>query len=152
FGAPGHRAPGVARSARREPVPVEFGRSGARADRRRRAVVRSRAHGDQHHRAWREGVLRERDGARGGRESTRRAIGGDDGDKGERRPPRDDRAATEPRADPVMTREELIEKIARAIAEMEGFYVTAAKSTLAQRNANPVNIRQWRDARGRPYP
>jgi len=51
-----------------------------------------------------------------------------------------------------MTRAELIEKIARAIAEMEGFYVTAAKPTLAQRNANPGNIRQWRDARGRLYP
>jgi hypothetical protein len=51
-----------------------------------------------------------------------------------------------------MTRAELIEKIARAIAEMEGFYVNAAEPTLAQRNANPGNIRQWRDARGRPYP
>jgi hypothetical protein len=51
-----------------------------------------------------------------------------------------------------MTRAELIEKIARAIAEMEGFYVNVAKPTLAQRNANPGNIRQWRDARGRPYP
>ncbi len=51
-----------------------------------------------------------------------------------------------------MTRQELIEKIARAIAEMEGFYVNAAEPTLAQRNANPGNIRQWRDARGRPYP
>lgn len=51
-----------------------------------------------------------------------------------------------------MTRAELIEKIAQAIAEMEGFYATAATPTLAQRNANPGNIRQWRDARGRPYP
>jgi len=51
-----------------------------------------------------------------------------------------------------MTRQELIEKTARAIAEMEGFYATAAKPTLAQRNANPGNIRQWRDVRGRPYP
>ncbi|MCC6363023.1 MAG: hypothetical protein IT165_05830 [Bryobacterales bacterium] len=51
-----------------------------------------------------------------------------------------------------MTRPELIEKIARAIAEMEGFYVTAATPTLAQRNANPGNIRQWRDGRGRAYP
>ncbi|NUN00284.1 MAG: hypothetical protein HUU41_04165 [Bryobacteraceae bacterium] len=51
-----------------------------------------------------------------------------------------------------MTRAELIEKIARAIAEMEGFYATAAKPTLAQRNANPGNIRQWRDGRGRQYP
>jgi len=50
-----------------------------------------------------------------------------------------------------MTRAELIDRIARAIAEMEGFYVDAAKPTLAQRNANPGNIRQWRDARGRPY-
>ncbi len=51
-----------------------------------------------------------------------------------------------------MTRAELIEKIARAIAEMEGFYATAAKPTLAQRNANPGNIRAWRDAKRRPYP
>ncbi len=51
-----------------------------------------------------------------------------------------------------MTRQQLIEKIARAIAEMEGSYVTCAKPTLAQRNANPGNIRQWRDARGNPYP
>jgi hypothetical protein len=51
-----------------------------------------------------------------------------------------------------MTRQELIEKIARAIAVMEGYYATTAKPTLAQRNANPGNIRQWRDARGRPYP
>jgi len=51
-----------------------------------------------------------------------------------------------------MTRPELIEKIAWAIAEMEGFYVTATTPTLAQRNANPGNIRQWRDGRGRAYP
>jgi hypothetical protein len=51
-----------------------------------------------------------------------------------------------------MTRQQLIEKIAGAIAEMEGFYATAAKPPLAQRNANPGNIRQWRGARGRPYP
>jgi len=51
-----------------------------------------------------------------------------------------------------MTRAELIEKITRAIAEMEGFFATAAKPTIAQRNANPGNIRQWRDARGQPYP
>jgi hypothetical protein len=51
-----------------------------------------------------------------------------------------------------MTRNELIEKIAQAIAEMEGVYRTAAQPTLAQRNANPGNIRRWRDSRGRPYP
>jgi hypothetical protein len=51
-----------------------------------------------------------------------------------------------------MTRNELIEKIAQAIAEMEGFYRTAAQPTLAQRNANPGNIRQWRDRGGRAYP
>lgn len=51
-----------------------------------------------------------------------------------------------------MTRQELIEKVAQAIAEMEGFYLTAAHPTLAQRNANPGNIRQWRDGHGRPYP
>jgi hypothetical protein len=49
-----------------------------------------------------------------------------------------------------MTRQELIEKIAWAIAEMEGFYLGAAQAkarriphpTLAQINANPGNIRQ----------
>jgi hypothetical protein len=51
-----------------------------------------------------------------------------------------------------MTKQELIEKIAQAIAEMEGFYRRDAQPTLAQRNANPGNIRQWRDNRGRPYP
>lgn len=50
-----------------------------------------------------------------------------------------------------MTREELVQRLAQAIAEMEGFY-RRDKITLAQRNANPGNIRQWRDARGRPYP
>jgi len=51
-----------------------------------------------------------------------------------------------------MTREQLIERIAQAIAGVEGFYAAAAKPPLAQRNANPGNIRQWRDARGKPYP
>jgi hypothetical protein len=51
-----------------------------------------------------------------------------------------------------MTRAERIEKIARAIAEMEGSYAAAAQPTLAQRNANPGNIRQWRDRSGRLYP
>ena len=51
-----------------------------------------------------------------------------------------------------MTRNELIEKIAQAIAEMEGFYRSATQPTLAQRNANPGNIRQWRDRSGKPYP
>jgi len=51
-----------------------------------------------------------------------------------------------------MTKQELIEQIAQAIAEMEGFYRTATQPTLAQRNANPGNIRQWRDSLGRPYP
>lgn len=51
-----------------------------------------------------------------------------------------------------MTREELINKMALAIAEMEGYFVKAEKQTLAQRNANPGNIRRWKDADGRPYP
>ncbi len=49
-----------------------------------------------------------------------------------------------------MTRQELLDKLARAIAEMEGFF--SAHPTLAQRNANPGNLRAWRDAKGRPYP
>ena len=59
-----------------------------------------------------------------------------------------------------MTREELIQKLAHAIAEKEGFYVTEAQAkarqmkypTRAQRNANPGNVRAWRDAKRRPYP
>ncbi|MCW5976712.1 MAG: hypothetical protein KIT09_01480 [Bryobacteraceae bacterium] len=59
-----------------------------------------------------------------------------------------------------MTRMELIQKLARAIAEKEGFFVTEAQAkarkipypTRAQRNANPGNIRAWRDAKRRPYP
>jgi hypothetical protein len=59
-----------------------------------------------------------------------------------------------------MTREELILKLARAIAEKEGFFVTETQTkarkipypTRAQRNANPGNIRAWRDAKRRPYP
>jgi len=59
-----------------------------------------------------------------------------------------------------MTRLELVDRLARAIAEKEGFYVTEAQArerkipypTLAQRNANPGNIRRWADARGKPYP
>ena len=49
-----------------------------------------------------------------------------------------------------MTRQELLDKLARAIDEMEGFF--SAHPTLAQRNANPGNLRAWRDAKGRPYP
>lgn len=59
-----------------------------------------------------------------------------------------------------MTKLELVDRLARAIAEKEGFYVTEAQAkargipwpTLAQRNANPGNIRRWTDARGKPYP
>jgi hypothetical protein len=59
-----------------------------------------------------------------------------------------------------MTRQELIGKLAPAIAEKEGFFVTETQAkarkipypTRAQRNANPGNIRAWRDARRRPYP
>jgi hypothetical protein len=49
-----------------------------------------------------------------------------------------------------MTRQDLLDKLARAIAEMEGFF--SAHPTLAQRNANPGNLRAWWDAKGRPYP
>lgn len=59
-----------------------------------------------------------------------------------------------------MTRKELIEGIAQAIAEKEGFYLTEAQAkrrrirypSRAQRNANPGNVRAWRDARGKRYP
>jgi len=59
-----------------------------------------------------------------------------------------------------MTRLELVDRLARAMAEREGFYVTEEQAkargipwpTLAQRNANPGNIRRWADARGKPYP
>lgn len=59
-----------------------------------------------------------------------------------------------------MTRATLIDRLARAIAEKEGFYITEEQAraraikwpTRAQRNANPGNIRRWRDAQGREYP
>jgi len=59
-----------------------------------------------------------------------------------------------------VTKLELVDRLARAIAEYEGFYVTEVQAkargitypTLAQRNANPGCIRRWRDARGTPYP
>ncbi|MCL4783449.1 MAG: hypothetical protein KJZ70_10480 [Bryobacterales bacterium] len=59
-----------------------------------------------------------------------------------------------------MTRQELIERITQAIAEKEGFYLTEAQArkrrirypSRAQRNANPGNVRTWRDARGKRYP
>ncbi len=59
-----------------------------------------------------------------------------------------------------MTRQELLDKLARAIAENEGFFVTEAQAkarkirfpTRAQINANPGNLRVWRDTKGRPYP
>ncbi|MCC6364933.1 MAG: hypothetical protein IT165_15555 [Bryobacterales bacterium] len=58
-----------------------------------------------------------------------------------------------------MTRQELLDRLARAIAENEGFFVTEAQAkarkicfpTRAQINANPGNLRAWRDAKGRPY-
>jgi hypothetical protein len=59
-----------------------------------------------------------------------------------------------------MTRSQLIDAVAKSIAQMEGFFITEAEAkqrklrwpTRAQVNANPGNIRQWRDANGRPYP
>jgi len=59
-----------------------------------------------------------------------------------------------------MTRQELIERITQAIAEKEGFYLTEAQAkrrrirypSRSQRNANPGNVRAWRDARGKRYP
>ena len=59
-----------------------------------------------------------------------------------------------------MTRQELIQSIAQAIAEKEGFYLSETQArkrrmrypSRAQRNANPGNVRSWRDARGKRYP
>lgn len=59
-----------------------------------------------------------------------------------------------------MKREELIDRIARAIAHMEGFYVTADEAerrgirwpTVAQRLCNPGNIRRWANRAGIEYP
>ena len=59
-----------------------------------------------------------------------------------------------------MTRQELLDRLARAIAENEGFFVTEAQAkarkirypTRAEINANPGNLRAWRDAKGQPYP
>lgn len=47
-----------------------------------------------------------------------------------------------------MTKTEVIEAIAQSIAKMEGFHVSGS---LSERNANPGNIRVWRDSRG-TYP
>lgn len=59
-----------------------------------------------------------------------------------------------------MTKALLIEKIARAIAKHEGFYITPEQAeqlgirwpTLAQRLCNPGNIRRWANRAGIPYP
>lgn len=59
-----------------------------------------------------------------------------------------------------MTRAELIERLSQLIAEKEGFFVTEEKAksrnmrfpTRAQINANPGNIRVWRNAKRQPYP
>lgn len=59
-----------------------------------------------------------------------------------------------------MKENELIDKIAEAIAVCEGYYVTMEDAyrrglrypTLAQRNENPGNIRKWRGPDGAPYP
>lgn len=50
-----------------------------------------------------------------------------------------------------MTRVQLIDRIAEAIATMEGFY-SRRPGAMAQKNSNPGNVRQWRDAKGRAYP
>jgi len=50
----------------------------------------------------------------------------------------------------MMTKQQVIDAIADAIATMEGFY--SDRVTLAKRNANPGNVRLWRDAQGRAYP
>jgi hypothetical protein len=50
-----------------------------------------------------------------------------------------------------VTRDELIDKIATSIAFVEGFYKKGKYPTVAQRLANPGNIRQWRK-HGRAYP
>ncbi len=59
-----------------------------------------------------------------------------------------------------MTLDQLVDRLARAIAEREGYFVTEAQAkarglkypTRAQRNANPGNVREWRDSQNRPYP
>jgi hypothetical protein len=59
-----------------------------------------------------------------------------------------------------MTRDELIARLAHAIAEQEGFFITEAQAkargirypTRAQINANPGNIRAWKNASGTSYP
>ena len=51
-----------------------------------------------------------------------------------------------------MTYDELVDRIATAIATYEGFFSRGPRPTLAQRNANPGNIRFWRNAAGVPYP
>lgn len=47
-----------------------------------------------------------------------------------------------------MTRQQVVDSIADSIATMEGFYKAG---TLPQKNANPGDIRIWKDKMG-PYP
>ncbi len=49
-----------------------------------------------------------------------------------------------------MSRKEVVETIAQAIARMEGF--TSGASRIARANANPGNIRKWHGRDGKPYP
>jgi len=51
-----------------------------------------------------------------------------------------------------MTRDELVQKMAEAMATMEGFYLDSKEPSLAQRNCNPGNIRTWKRADGSYYP
>lgn len=55
----------------------------------------------------------------------------------------------------MIPRKLLINRLAKAIARVEGFYMKPSDKRwppLAVRNANPGNIRRWRGADGRPYP
>ncbi|MHA2642887.1 MAG: hypothetical protein V2G41_09595 [bacterium JZ-2024 1] len=57
-------------------------------------------------------------------------------------------------------KQRIINAIAQAIAEFEGFFVSKSEArrkgirypTRAQRNANPGNVRAWHSADGKPYP
>ena len=59
-----------------------------------------------------------------------------------------------------MTRDQLVERLAQAIAHYEGYYITREQAmirgisfpTRAQHAENPGNLRRWADKHGKPYP
>jgi len=51
-----------------------------------------------------------------------------------------------------VTEQDLIERVARAIAHQEDFFKVSKLPTVSQRCNNPGNLTHWKDAAGQPYP